>query len=297
MGIGTLVSAIKDISQPTYFQSSLFQNNNYHIRASSKVADCLGCKKARFKVRNLRIGAMMKTVLPALAQAVVTNSSPCLPHEGASKFLKEKLQCVSAAVVEAHTILPNLDILVPSLVSKGIDFTSETLSMVPGIPIMPMLARSAHNHTLSTFVEFAPPLYHNVLAYSYFARITNGVSQILKLFEGRAFTCEYKYDGQRAQIHKLNDGSVRVFSRKGDDMTSKFPDLVKIIKESCKTATVTFVVDAEVVAVDRKRCKLMSFQELSSRERGTKSSIITVDDIEVDICVFVFDVMFANGDK
>ncbi|KAF9625607.1 hypothetical protein IFM89_024380 [Coptis chinensis] len=223
----------------------------------------------RTLVRNLRIGAMMRTVLPALAQAVAIHSSPNLLHNGPAEVLKEKLQFISAAVVEAYNVLPDLDLLVPSLLSKGAEFSSSALSMVPGVPIRPMLAR-----------------------------ITNGVSQALKLLQGRAFTCEYKYDGQRAQIHKLDDGSVKVFSRNGDETTSRFPDLVNIIRESCKPGAISFIVDAEVVAVDRKNgCRLMSFQELSSRERGSKSSLITVDSIKVDICSFIFDIMFANGEK
>ncbi|XP_077243975.1 DNA ligase 6-like isoform X2 [Tasmannia lanceolata] len=223
----------------------------------------------RTLVRNLRIGAMMRTVLPALAQAVLLNSSPHLLHGGALETLKLQLQRISGAVVEAYNVLPNLDLLVPSLLSKGINFSSTTLSMKPGIPIKPMLAR-----------------------------ITNGVNQALKLFQGRAFTCEYKYDGQRAQIHKLIDGSIQVFSRSGEETTSRFPDLVNIIKEFCKPAAMTFILDAEVVAVDRKNgSKLMSFQELSSRERGGKDSSISMDRIKVDICAFIFDIMFVNGDQ
>lgn len=56
----------------------------------------------------------------------------------------------------------------------------------------------------------------------------------------------FRYDGQRAQIHKLADGSVRVFSRNGDETTSRFPDLVNIITESCGPRGVTFILDAEV---------------------------------------------------
>ncbi|KAK6255780.1 hypothetical protein SCA6_017085 [Theobroma cacao] len=201
----------------------------------------------RTLVRNLRIGAMMKTILPALAQAVFMNSSLNLYHEGSADSLKEKLQDISAAVIEVYNVLPNLDLIVPSLMKEGIAFSSSTLSMVPGIPIKPMLA---------------------------------------------------KYDGQRAQIHKLADGSVRVFSRNGDETTLRFPDLINTIKESSKPAAQTFILDAEVVAIDRKNgYKLMSFQELSSRERGSKDSLITVNTIKVDICVFVFDIMFANGEQ
>ncbi|XP_055805079.1 DNA ligase 6-like isoform X1 [Solanum dulcamara] len=220
----------------------------------------------RTLVRNLRIGAMMRTVLPALAQAVVFNSTP---YEGLVGNLKDCLQRLSAEVVEAYNILPSLDVLVPSLMEKGIEFSSNTLSMAPGIPIKPMLAK-----------------------------ITNGAPQVMKLFQNKAFTCEYKYDGQRAQVHKLADGSVRVFSRNGDETTSRFPDLVNIITETCGSRGATFILDAEVVAIDRQNgSKLMAFQELSSRERGSKDSIIALDKIKVEICIFVFDIMFANGEQ
>ncbi|KAL7101678.1 hypothetical protein ACP275_08G069700 [Erythranthe tilingii] len=219
----------------------------------------------RTLVRNLRIGAMMRTVLPALAQAIAMNSA----NEGVAGNLKDHIQRLSVAVVEAYNIIPNLDILIPSLMENGIEFSSSTLSMIPGIPIKPMLAK-----------------------------ITNGVPQVLKSFEHRAFTCEYKYDGQRVQIHRLADDSVRVFSRNGDETTLRFPDLIDIVKDSCINAAVTFILDAEVVAIDRKNnLKLMSFQELSSRERGRKDSLIAVDKIKVDICIFVFDIMFANGEQ
>ncbi|GMH27223.1 hypothetical protein Nepgr_029066 [Nepenthes gracilis] len=223
----------------------------------------------RTLVRNLRIGAMMKTILPALAQAVVMNSLSQSHHELTNANLKEKLQSVSAAVVEAYNILPNLDVLVPSLMSKGIEFSSTTVTMVPGIPIRPMLAK-----------------------------ITNGVPQALKLFENKAFTCEFKYDGQRAQIHKMADGCVRIFSRNGDETTARFPDVVHIIQDACRSSAVSFIIDAEVVAVDRKNeDKLLSFQELSSRDRGCKASSVAMDRIKVDVCAFVFDIMFVNGEQ
>ncbi|KAK2415254.1 DNA ligase [Trifolium repens] len=223
----------------------------------------------RTLVRNLRIGAMLRTVLPALAHAVVMNSRPTVGQEGKAENLKAPLQVLSVAVVEAYNILPNLDIIVPSLMNKGIEFSVSSLSMVPGIPIKPMLAK-----------------------------ITNGIPQALKLFQNKAFTCEYKYDGQRAQIHKLVDGSVRVFSRNGEESTSRFPDLIDMIKESCKPVASTFIIDAEVVAIDRKNgYRIMSFQELSSRGRGGKDTLITKESIKVGICVFVFDIMFANGEQ
>ncbi|XP_078431093.1 DNA LIGASE 6 isoform X2 [Wolffia australiana] len=220
----------------------------------------------RTLVRNLRIGAMMRTILPALAQAVLLNEGSLI-NKGLTESHKIQLQEISATVIEAYNILPNLDLLVPALMSKGSHFSSSTLEMSPGSPILPMLAK-----------------------------IANGAPQVLNLFTNKAFACEYKYDGQRAQIHKLTDGSVRVFSRNMSETTSKFPDLVNLIKESCRPSANTFILDTEVVAIERGGSnRLMSFQELSSRERGGRGSTVSLETIKVDICIFLFDIMFCDG--
>ncbi|KAL6614720.1 hypothetical protein ACP70R_036990 [Stipagrostis hirtigluma subsp. patula] len=237
----------------------------------------------RTLVRNLRIGAMMKTILPALAHAVVFDRKCATDPVVALEGIKPQLQSISTEVAEAYNVIPNLDLLIPSLLREGPAFSASSLEMVPGTPIPPMLAR-----------------------------IANGMTQSLKLFQGRAFTCEYKYDGQRAQIHRLTDGSVRIFSRQMKESTSRFPDVVNLIQELCSLNVSCFILDAE------KGNKLMSFQELSSRERGNKHSSISIENIKlfypsavdipidpqihiplswVDICVFVFDIMFCNGQR
>ncbi|KAE8802850.1 hypothetical protein D1007_21387 [Hordeum vulgare] len=222
---------------------------------------------------------MMKTILPALAHAVVLHgkcaTGPVVSLEG----VKSQLQSLSTEVTEAYNVIPNMNghietnsvaFVSANVQDIGATFSASSLAMVPGTPIPPMLAR-----------------------------ITNGVTQALKLFNGRAFTCEYKYDGQRAQIHRLTDGSVQIFSRQMKDSTSRFPDLVNMIKELCSSEVASFILDAEVVGIDRnKGNRLMSFQELSSRERGSKNSSIAIQNIKVvDICVFVFDIMFCNGQR
>lgn len=59
------------------------------------------------------------------------------------------------------------------------------------------------------------------------AKPTKAIGEVLDRFEGKRFTCEYKYDGERAQVHKLADGTVGVFSRNSEDMSKKYPDLVE----------------------------------------------------------------------
>ncbi len=45
-------------------------------------------------------------------------------------------------------------------------------------------------------------------------------------FESADFTCEWKYDGERAQIHVLEGGETRVYSRNSENNTTKYPDII-----------------------------------------------------------------------
>ena len=57
------------------------------------------------------------------------------------------------------------------------------------------------------------------------AKPTKAITEVLNRFQDRQFTCEFKYDGERAQVHRLPDGKLRVFSRNSEDMSIKYPDL------------------------------------------------------------------------
>ena len=142
------------------------------------------------------------------------------------------------------------------------------------------------------------------------AKPTKAIGEVLDRFENKKFTCEYKYDGERAQVHKLEDGTVCVFSRNSEDMSKKYPDLVEQLPRVCvsfrphlylsnpltwqcfKENTRSFVLDAEAVAIDRVTSKLMPFQELSKRKRKD----VKVEDIQVRVCLFAFDLLFLNGE-
>jgi DNA ligase-1 len=70
------------------------------------------------------------------------------------------------------------------------------------------------------------------------AKPTKGVHIVLQRFEGIEFTCEYKYDGFRGQIHfdrSLRDkdglGDTFIFSRNLENMSVAYPDVLEIVRK------------------------------------------------------------------
>lgn len=123
--------------------------------------------------------------------------------------------------------------------------------------------------------------------------ITRDLSEMLTKLQGRDFSCEYKYDGQRAQVHCDAQGKVSIFSRHLELMTDKYPDLVALIPKIRGEGVSSFIMEGEVVAVDPESGELKTFQTLANRARKD----VAISSVTVNVCLFSFDLMYLNGES
>ncbi|KAH7029131.1 uncharacterized protein B0I36DRAFT_363716 [Microdochium trichocladiopsis] len=121
--------------------------------------------------------------------------------------------------------------------------------------------------------------------------ITRDLSEMLTKLQGRDFACEFKYDGQRAQVHCDENGKVSIFSRHLEVMTDKYPDLVELVPKIRGEGVGSFIMEGEVVAVDRQTGDLKNFQTLTNRARKD----VAIGSITIDVCLYAFDLMYLNG--
>uniref|UniRef100_A0A672JTB5 DNA ligase n=1 Tax=Salarias fasciatus TaxID=181472 RepID=A0A672JTB5_SALFA len=232
--------------------------------------------EARYIVRSLagklRIGLAEQSVLSALSQAVCLtppgqgfppaeiDAGKGMSAESRRAWIEEK----SLILKQTYCEMPNYDILIPVLLKEGIDQLPNHCKLTPGVPLRPMLAHP-----------------------------TKGVGEVMKRFDEAAFTCEYKYDGERAQIHILESGEVRIFSRNQEDNTSKYPDIIARIPKVKKDSVVSCVLDSEAVAWDHEKKQIQPFQVLTTRKRKD----VDASEIKVQVCVYAFDLLYLNGES
>lgn len=101
---------------------------------------------------------------------------------------------------------------------------------------------------------------------------------------------EPKYDGFRLQIH-WSRGEVNIFSRRMEEITHMFPDIIKEVK---KLKIDSAIFDGEAIGVDKKSGKFLPFQQTVQRKRKYNIKQ-TVKQIPVQ--VFVFDLLYLNGES
>ncbi|VEU23427.1 DEKNAAC104615 [Brettanomyces naardenensis] len=229
------------------------------------LAACEG-QEAKFLMRSLegklRINFGEKSVLMALAKAFVEFEGG---EQGDNDINAKALVIAQEQIKEAFSQTPNYEMIVRNSLKYGISHVAEHCTLKPGIPVKPMLAKP-----------------------------TKSISEIMDTLQGQTFTCEYKYDGERAQIHLMPNGDMRVYSRNSENMTERYPDLIPVVQElrAENPEIESLILDSECVAWDTEAHKILPFQVLSTRKRKD----VQEKDIKVRVCLFVFDMLFYNGE-
>lgn len=101
---------------------------------------------------------------------------------------------------------------------------------------------------------------------------------------------EYKYDGIRVQAHISPDG-VKLYSRRLEDLTRNFPDIVDSLKERCRSGTA--IVEGECVAMDPDTGAMLPFQNVTLRRRKHNMQEAVK---KVPVKLFLFDLLYAGGE-
>jgi len=116
----------------------------------------------------------------------------------------------------------------------------------------------------------------------------SSAEEILEKIGGKCIA-EYKYDGERMQIHKNGD-EVLIFSRRLENITSQYPDVVELVKQHVKAGEA--ILECECVAVDPETGDMLPFQELMHRKR--KHDIHKAIE-QYPVNVYFFEALYVDG--
>jgi DNA ligase-1 len=167
----------------------------------------------------------------------------------------------SKARIEASfNLCSDLGVVAQRLAEEGVPGLAQ-VHLTVGRPVRPMLA------------ERSPDL-----------------ADVLTRMEGRA-ALEYKYDGIRVQAHLPAEGEPRLFSRRLENISDQFPELLRELPRALKRRPA--IVEGECVSVDTDTDEMRPFQEVS-RRRGRKYDLPRME-AEVPVRLFLFDVLLDGA--
>ena len=114
------------------------------------------------------------------------------------------------------------------------------------------------------------------------------ISEVVEKMGGRC-AMEYKYDGIRVQAHIGRD-SVKLYSRRLEDLTSNFPDIAEALRARCRHGEA--IIEGECVAIDPETGYMLPFQNVTHRRKkhGMDEAVK-----EIPVRIFMFDMLYADG--
>jgi DNA ligase 1 len=108
---------------------------------------------------------------------------------------------------------------------------------------------------------------------------------------GGRCAAEYKYDGVRVQAHLTAGGSIELFTRRLERISTQFPDVVELLRAGLRPAEA--ILEGEVVAFDAAAGELRPFGEVMLRRRkhGIDQAVR-----DVPVGLFCFELLYADGE-
>ena len=121
------------------------------------------------------------------------------------------------------------------------------------------------------------------------AQRLSDAAEILTRLGGRC-AAEYKYDGVRVQAHRTADGTIELYTRRLERVSSQFPDVVETLAAGLGPREA--IVEGEVVAYDAAAGELRPFGEVMFRRRkhGIDQAVL-----DVPVALFCFELLYADG--
>lgn len=208
------------------------------------------------------LARLIRQATPVEARYIVRTVMGRLRLGIADMTILDGLATVFGGSVEARKILEraynlssDLGAVAETIAGKGLEAVKE-FQVQLGRPIRPMLAERLRSP-----------------------------AEILEKMGGEC-VAEYKYDGERVQVHKWGT-RVQLFSRRLENITGQFPDVVELVRGYLKADKT--IVEAEIVATNPLTGELRPFQELMRRRRryGIEQAMQ-----ENPVALFFFDCLF-----
>ena len=106
---------------------------------------------------------------------------------------------------------------------------------------------------------------------------------------GGECAAEYKYDGIRVQAHRTADGAIELFTRRLEEISGQFPDVVELLAGLGPSEV---IIEGEVVAYDAAAGELRPFGEVMLRRRKYGIDQAALD---VPVGLFCFELLYADG--
>lgn len=220
--------------------------------------------EARYIVRTvtgkLRLGVADMTVLDALAYLAALPRDPRprpaseLEPEDRAAWLQAK-----AMLEKAYNTSSDLGAVARAVKEDGLKGLGH-LKLKAGVPVRPMLAE----------------------------RLPTGEEILAKM--GGQCAVEYKYDGLRVQAH-LTPKGVKLFSRRLEDITDQFPDVVEALHGAFQGDKA--IVEGEAVVIDPAG-NLLPFSEVQHR-RGRKHGLDEAMQ-QYPVAILLFDLLSLDGE-